>query len=174
MTKKKSHKQTQKINLIFDEKDRKDFLTGFSKRKTERKKKARDKIMLRAKEEKRILKAQKRKILQELLHGHVDPLPDATTKEVTAVEEPVTYDMPEHTVTVTALDSNALYGDVCVGNNTFDELDTVIADAGEIDAKKNKIRELEQKMAECSQAAIDKLHKKKNRSRRRKSKKKDD
>lgn len=78
--------------------------------------------------------------------------------------------MPEHLVTVTSLDDATLFGNVCVGNNEFVELDSAIADAEEIDAKKQRIRELEQKMAECSQTALEKLRH--SRKKRKKSRKK--
>ncbi|KAK8787364.1 hypothetical protein V5799_022861 [Amblyomma americanum] len=67
MKKKRSKQPPKKIHLVFDERERREFLTGFQKRKKERQKKAQEKIMQEAKEEKRRLKAEKREIMQRLL-----------------------------------------------------------------------------------------------------------
>ncbi|KAL3193857.1 hypothetical protein MRX96_000144 [Rhipicephalus microplus] len=67
MKKKRSNNPPKKIHLVFDERERRDFLTGFQKRKKERQKKAQEKLKLQAQEEKRRLRAEKQEILQRLL-----------------------------------------------------------------------------------------------------------
>lgn len=51
-------KKRQKVAIVFDEQKRKEFLTGFSKRKNERKKKAKEQIELMLKQEKKLIKSQ--------------------------------------------------------------------------------------------------------------------
>ncbi|XP_037273884.1 nucleolar protein viriato isoform X3 [Rhipicephalus microplus] len=58
MKKKRSNNPPKKIHLVFDERERRDFLTGFQKRKKERQKKAQEKLKLQAQEEKRRLRAE--------------------------------------------------------------------------------------------------------------------
>ncbi|XP_075559190.1 nucleolar protein viriato isoform X3 [Dermacentor variabilis] len=114
MRKKRSKNPPKKIHLVFDERERRDFLTGFQKRKKERQKKAQEKLKQQAQEEKRRLKAEKREILQRLLG---DKPVAGSSADVEREEQTVTYDMPDHTVTVANLESSDLYGDVHIGSN---------------------------------------------------------
>lgn len=149
MKKKRSKRPAKKIRLIFDENERKEFLTGFQKRKKERQKKAQEELKTRAREEKRRLKVEKREILQSLLGDK--PIAGSSADAEVVEDEPVTYDMPDHTVTVTNLDSTDLYGDVRVGNNTFEDLDGVIEHARDVDSQKRRLKALDRKMGYCSQ-----------------------
>ncbi|XP_072028794.1 uncharacterized protein [Amphiura filiformis] len=91
------NKQT-KVHLVFDEESRRDFLTGFRKRKLERKKIAREKLEEREKEEKRLKRQERKKILDEKLKNI--KLPELQTEED---DDPVVFNHPEHTVTVTTV-----------------------------------------------------------------------
>ncbi|XP_077552418.1 nucleolar protein 12-like [Haemaphysalis longicornis] len=163
MKKKRSKQPPKKIHLVFDERERREFLTGFQKRKKERQKKAQEEIKLKAQEEKRRLRAEKREILQRLLGDQ--PVAGSAAADVQA-EEPVTYDMPEHTVTVTNLESTDLYGDVRIGNNQAaeedddeDDIDDEIAEGRTKDSDKRRLKALDRQMGDCSANLRASLHK---------------
>ncbi|XP_077527194.1 nucleolar protein 12-like [Haemaphysalis longicornis] len=163
MKKKRSKQPPKKIHLVFDERERREFLTGFQKRKKERQKKAQEEIKLKAQEEKRRLRAEKREILQRLLGDQ--PVAGSAAADVQA-EEPVTYDMPEHTVTVTNLESSDLYGDVRIGNNQAaeedndeDDIDDEIAEGRTKDSDKRRLKALDRQMGDCSANLRASLHK---------------
>lgn len=166
MKKKRSKQPPKKIHLVFDERERREFLTGFQKRKKERQKKAQEEIKQRAQEEKRQLRAEKREILQRLLGDQ--PVAGSAAADVQA-EEPVTYDMPDHTVTVTSLESSDLYGDVRIGNNQAvqedegeeegDGIDDEIAEGRTKDSDKRRLKALDRQMGDCSVNLRASLHK---------------
>uniref|UniRef100_A0A023GI93 Nucleolar protein 12 n=1 Tax=Amblyomma triste TaxID=251400 RepID=A0A023GI93_AMBTT len=166
MKKKKRSKQPpKKIHLVFDERERREFLTGFQKRKRERQKKAQEKLLQEAREEKRRLKAEKREILQRLLGDK--PVPGSAADEGNE-EEPVTYDLPDHTVTVTSLECSDLYGDVRIGQNQGDgdeeeDDDNGIGDEIErgrtTDTDKQRLKALDRQMGDCSVQLRAALHK---------------
>ncbi|KFM73616.1 Nucleolar protein 12, partial [Stegodyphus mimosarum] len=95
---KEKRNKRQKIHLIFDEKERTEFLTGFRKRKLERKMKVKEDLaeMLK-KEKKKIKQSQKETIRNTILSQRQVP-------EVQHLLEPVTYDLPDHTVTIKEVD----------------------------------------------------------------------
>lgn len=163
MRKKRSKNPPKKIHLVFDERERREFLTGFQKRKKERQKKAQEKIKQQAQEEKRRLKAEKREILQRLLG---DKPVAGSSADVERQEQPVTYDMPDHTVTVTNLESSDLFGDVRIGSNQAaddddDEggLDDEIERGRTTDSDKHRLKTLDRKMGDCSVQLRAALHK---------------
>ncbi|XP_050030466.1 nucleolar protein 12 isoform X1 [Dermacentor andersoni] len=161
MRKKRSKNPPKKIHLVFDERERRDFLTGFQKRKKERQKKAQEKLKQQAQEEKRRLKAEKREILQRLLG---DKPVAGSSADVEREEQPVTYDMPDHTVTVANLESSDLYGDVHIGSNQAaddDEggLDDEIERGRTTDSDKQRLKALDRKMGDCSVQLRAALHK---------------
>ncbi|XP_070579949.1 nucleolar protein 12-like [Ptychodera flava] len=94
-----------KFHLVFDEENRKDFLTGFRKRKDERRKKARQDAEKKLKEERSQIKKEKRKFVREKLQNldRTSTSYKALDRLLNASEEPVVYDHPEHTVTVTTI-----------------------------------------------------------------------
>ena len=53
--------------LVFNNKDREEYLTGFHKRKESRKKKAKEQIALKLKEEKLVVKKKRQEIAKKLL-----------------------------------------------------------------------------------------------------------
>ncbi|KAK4874432.1 hypothetical protein RN001_013792 [Aquatica leii] len=68
-------KRKSKIHLVFDEAKRRDFLTGFHKRKMERKRKAKEKFEKEFKEEKKRLKAEARQSFKNLVQSYT-PVPE--------------------------------------------------------------------------------------------------
>ncbi|XP_038069301.1 nucleolar protein 12-like [Patiria miniata] len=104
-----------KTHLVFDEEKRRDFLSGFQKRKKERKRVAREQQELQYKEEKQKIRQETRKARQA---GWKDlNFPD----EVTEVKDskPIVFDHAEHTVTVES-----------VGGVTVEALDLLAAHGG--------------------------------------------
>ncbi|KAG8196180.1 hypothetical protein JTE90_007909 [Oedothorax gibbosus] len=84
-----------KVHLIFDEKERSDYLTGFHKRNLERKVKKKEQID-------NMLKAEKRKIKQSTKEAFSNALmTQRSVPEIQHLLEPTTYDLPDHTVTIT-------------------------------------------------------------------------
>ncbi|RWS22935.1 Nucleolar protein 12-like protein [Leptotrombidium deliense] len=113
MGKKKKSKKP-KVNLIFDEKERKEYLLGFRKRNLEKKQKAKEKMLKRLKEAKSRIKREKKEENSKLvLNGKRVP-------EVEHLIEPVVYDLPNHSVVITHLDPNEIGGniDYTLGTNT--------------------------------------------------------
>ncbi|XP_025782257.1 nucleolar protein 12 [Puma concolor] len=84
-----------RLVLSFDEEKRREYLTGFHKRKVERKKAAIEEIKHRLKEEQKKLREEEADELDRL---------------VTAKTESVQYDHPNHTVTVTTISDLDLSG----------------------------------------------------------------
>ncbi|XP_075879717.1 nucleolar protein 12 [Nelusetta ayraudi] len=101
-----SKKRENKCIVTFDDKIRQDYLTGFHKRKVERRKKAvaeiRKKIreeQIRVREERHKEYVKMLKERQEALDEDEDDLEDA----IISTTESVQYDHPNHTVTVTTI-----------------------------------------------------------------------
>ncbi|KAH7944431.1 nucleolar protein 12 [Rhipicephalus sanguineus] len=104
---------------------------------------------------------QKQEILQRLLG---DQPVAGSSADVEREEQPVTYDMPDHTVTVTNLESCDLYGDIHIGNNqAADEDQDGITDEIEkgrtTDSDKQRLKALDRKMGDCSIQLRAALHK---------------
>ncbi|GBN18485.1 hypothetical protein AVEN_235813-1 [Araneus ventricosus] len=98
MKKRRGPKQS-KVHLIFDEKERADYLTGFRKRNLERKLKRKQTLDTLLKEEiKKIKKNQK-----EALHNAIKS--QSQVPEIQHLLEPVTYDLPDHTVTISEINN---------------------------------------------------------------------
>jgi ribosomal RNA-processing protein 17 len=95
-------KKAVKTPLVFDDKERREFLSGFRKRKTERKVKAKEKIEKAVKEEKTRLKQEQKEAISQLYFA------DRPVPEVQHLVEPVTYDLESHVVTVTSLDATEI------------------------------------------------------------------
>ncbi|KRT78571.1 hypothetical protein AMK59_8580 [Oryctes borbonicus] len=64
---KKNKNRTNKINLVFDDEKRREFLTGFHKRKQQRKKKAQEKLEALLKEERKKLKSETKQYHKKLI-----------------------------------------------------------------------------------------------------------
>ncbi|KAL0625343.1 Nucleolar protein 12 [Plecturocebus cupreus] len=111
-----------RLVLSFDEEKRREYLTGFHKRKVERKKAAIEEIKQRLKEEQRKLREEvhRGKRHQEylkMLAEREEALEEADELDrlVTAKTESVQYDHPNHTVTVTTISDLDLSGAQLLG-----------------------------------------------------------
>ncbi|XP_063917182.1 nucleolar protein 12 [Zophobas morio] len=67
-----------KLHLVFDETKRREFLTGFHKRKLQRKKEAREKLERELKEERKRLKTEAKESYKKLVVSH-RPIPELET-----------------------------------------------------------------------------------------------
>ncbi|XP_034936580.1 nucleolar protein 12 [Chelonus insularis] len=90
----------RKVHLIFDEKERKEYLTGFSKRKQERRRKANEKLKLKIKEEKKRIK---REVKNEYL-----PISHRDIPEVEKLLSQKEYETEGKTVSILELNLNDL------------------------------------------------------------------
>ncbi|XP_018873781.2 nucleolar protein 12 isoform X1 [Gorilla gorilla gorilla] len=101
-----------RLVLSFDEEKRREYLTGFHKRKVERKKAAIEEIKQRLKEEQRKLREERHQEYLKMLAEREEALEEADELDrlVTAKTELVQYDHPNHTVTVTTISDLDLSG----------------------------------------------------------------
>ncbi|XP_060522789.1 nucleolar protein 12 [Cylas formicarius] len=72
---KKTKNRASKVHLVFDEAKRREFLTGFRKRKLQRKKQAQEKLERELKEERKRLKVEARESYKNLVVSH-RPIPE--------------------------------------------------------------------------------------------------
>ncbi|XP_037545409.1 nucleolar protein 12 [Nematolebias whitei] len=108
-----SKKRENKCVVMFDDKDRQDYLTGFHKRKVERKKAAVEEIKRKIKEEQSRVREERHKEYIKMLKERREALVDAEDDLEDAViskTESVQYDHPNHTVTVTTISDLDLSG----------------------------------------------------------------
>ncbi|XP_043929657.1 nucleolar protein 12 [Protopterus annectens] len=107
----RKHKVEKRI-LIFDEDNRREFLTGFHKRKVERRKAALEEIKMKLKEEEKKMKEEKHTAYLDLLKTLKEALEEADELDhlVTSKVEALQYDHPRHTVTVTTISDLDLDG----------------------------------------------------------------
>ncbi|XP_026095662.1 nucleolar protein 12 [Carassius auratus] len=109
----KPKKKQRKCVLTFDDKDRQEFLTGFHKRKVERRKAALEEMKSKLKEEQKRVREERHreylKMLQERRQALDDD--DELVDAITATKESVQYDHPNHTVTVTTISDLDLSAD---------------------------------------------------------------
>ncbi|KAM6215932.1 nucleolar protein 12 isoform 1-T1 [Rhynchocyon petersi] len=101
-----------RLILSFDEDKRREYLTGFHKRKVERKKAAIQELKQRLKEEQKKLREERHQEYLKMLAEREEALDEADELEqlVTAKTESVQYDHPNHTVTVTTISDLDLSG----------------------------------------------------------------
>ncbi|XP_007649112.1 nucleolar protein 12 isoform X1 [Cricetulus griseus] len=92
--------------------DKREYLTGFHKRKVERKKAAIEEIKQRLKQEQKKLREERHQEYLKMLAEREEALEEADELErlVTAKTESVQYDHPNHTVTVTTISDLDLSG----------------------------------------------------------------
>ncbi|GAB6025940.1 nucleolar protein 12 [Chamberlinius hualienensis] len=102
-----------KVQVVFSEDKRKDYLCGFKKRKDERKRKGREQLELKLKEEKKQIKQERKEVLLNMFQQQ------KTIPEVQNLVKPVTYELEEHTVTVTSINDVDFQGqnDLLLGQN---------------------------------------------------------
>lgn len=101
-----------RLVLSFDEEKRREYLTGFHKRKVERKKAAIEEIKQRIKKEQKKLREERHQEYLNMLAEREEALEEADELDrlVTAKTETVQYDHPNHTVTVTTISDLDLSG----------------------------------------------------------------
>ncbi|XP_043233481.1 nucleolar protein 12-like [Amphibalanus amphitrite] len=117
MGKKKGKGKEPKLELVFNEKDRRDYLTGFKKRKQERRETAAKKFDKRFKQEKNRIRQEKRSKLPT--HGPT-VLPDNMLISEDAEPAAVTHDLEKHTVSVTTIsDLDLTAGGLFLGKNAL-------------------------------------------------------
>ncbi|GAB1604948.1 nucleolar protein 12-like [Argonauta hians] len=93
-----------KVFIAFDENDRKNYLTGFRKRKKERQHKAKKMLEEKLKKERREIRKEKRELLKTMVQESVIP------EDIKQLLEPKVFDMDSHTVTVTDISEVDLSG----------------------------------------------------------------
>ncbi|XP_060705312.1 nucleolar protein 12 isoform X2 [Hemiscyllium ocellatum] len=93
--------------MVFREEDRREFLTGFHKRKVERRKKALEEIKVKLKEEQKRLKEERHKEYMKMFKERQEALEEADELDqmTSSKMESIQYDHPNHTVTVTTVSS---------------------------------------------------------------------
>ncbi|XP_062990662.1 nucleolar protein 12 [Elgaria multicarinata webbii] len=108
--------------VTFDEESRREYLTGFHKRKVERRKVAVEEIKRKLKEEQKKMKEERHKEYMKMLKEREEALEEADELErmVTSQTESVSYDHPSHTVTVTTISDLDLSGTRLLGLNTHE------------------------------------------------------
>lgn len=106
-------KRENKCIVTFDDKDRQDFLTGFHKRKVERRKAAVAEIRKKIKDEQIRVREERHKEYLKMLKERTEALEEAEgdlDELITSTTESVQYDHPNHTVTVTTISDLDLTG----------------------------------------------------------------
>ncbi|XP_069053145.1 nucleolar protein 12 [Lepisosteus oculatus] len=113
-------RRERKTVVTFNDKDRHDYLTGFHKRKLERRKVAVEEIKQKLKEEQRKVREERHKEYLKMLKERKEALEEADELEelVTGKTESVQYDHPNHTVTVTTISDLDLSGARLLGLET--------------------------------------------------------
>ncbi|XP_072299801.1 nucleolar protein 12 [Eucyclogobius newberryi] len=154
----RSKKRENKCIITFDEKNRQDYLTGFHKRKVERRKAAVEEIKKKIKEEQIKVREGRHKEYLKLLKERKEALDEGDDKDeledaITATTESIQYDHPNHTVTVTTICDLDLTGSHLLGPVS----DQVI---GENDKEETKTEEAEKKTAMPKKAGNPFLNKK--------------
>ncbi|KAG8436291.1 hypothetical protein GDO86_007411 [Hymenochirus boettgeri] len=98
--------------LVFDEEKRREYLTGFHKRKMQRRKAAVEEIKQKIKEEQKKMREERHKEYIRMLKEREEALEEADELErlVTSKTESILYDHPNHTVTVTTISDLDLSG----------------------------------------------------------------
>ncbi|XP_056144480.1 nucleolar protein 12 [Lampris incognitus] len=101
-----SQKRKNKCIVMFDDKNRQEFLTGFHKRKVERRKAAVVEIQKKIKEEQKRVREQRHKEYMKMFKERTEALEedeDDLEDVITGTTESVQFDHPNHTVTVTTI-----------------------------------------------------------------------
>ncbi|XP_008298638.1 nucleolar protein 12 [Stegastes partitus] len=137
-----SKKRENKCIITFDDKDRQEYLTGFHKRKVERRKAAVAELRKKIKEEQIRVREERHKEYIKMLKERTDALAEAEDDledAITATTESVQYDHPNHTVTVTTISDLDLTGAHLLGPAAHQ------ADGGNEDEEKGEEEKEEEK-----------------------------
>ncbi|TKS91556.1 Nucleolar protein 12 [Collichthys lucidus] len=108
-----SKKRENKCIVTFDDKDRQEYLTGFHKRKVERRKAAVAEIRKKIKDEQIRVREERHKEYVKMLKEREEALEaaeDDLEDTIISTTESVQYDHPNHTVTVTTISDLDLSG----------------------------------------------------------------
>ncbi|XP_037932270.1 nucleolar protein 12 [Teleopsis dalmanni] len=109
-------KSSAKKEIVFDPKKRREFLTGFQKRKNERRKKAKDQLMQHLKEERRRIRQEVKDGVKHLKKSF-EPL-----RELTEEDKVYESDYEDASVKIVELSTNDLANqNNFIGSNTFNE-----------------------------------------------------
>ncbi|XP_029996356.1 nucleolar protein 12 [Sphaeramia orbicularis] len=106
-------KRENKCVIMFDDKDRQDYLTGFHKRKVERRKAAVAELKKKIKEEQIKVREERHNEYMKMLKERTEALEDDKDDledAITSTTESIQYDHPNHTVTVTTISDLDLTG----------------------------------------------------------------
>lgn len=108
-------KRANKCIVTFDENERQEYLTGFHKRKLERRKAAVVEIKNKIKEEQKKVREERHKEYMKLLKERKEALDEDEDEDeledvITGTTESMQYDHPNHTVTVTTISDLDLTG----------------------------------------------------------------
>ncbi|XP_077414184.1 nucleolar protein 12 [Vanacampus margaritifer] len=101
-----SKKRENKCVVMFDDKEREEYLSGFHKRKVERRKAAVAEIRKKIKEEQNRVREERHKEYMKMLkerQAALEESEDDLEDVITSTTESVQYDHPNHTVTVTTI-----------------------------------------------------------------------
>ncbi|XP_028395579.1 nucleolar protein 12-like [Dendronephthya gigantea] len=136
-----------KVVLVFDEKDRRDFLTGFRKRKNVRRKKAQEENKKKEEEKRKQLREEKREALRQRLEEYENQQEANDMEDFQdsiQPQESITHDFGEHTVTVSTITDEDMGRDYIATGlpATLDkpkETDTKITSDNQKQATKNKL-----------------------------------
>uniref|UniRef100_A0A8D8VWM9 Nucleolar protein 12 n=1 Tax=Cacopsylla melanoneura TaxID=428564 RepID=A0A8D8VWM9_9HEMI len=108
---KKPINRKTKVNLVFDEKARQDYLTGFQKRNVERRQRNEERFKLKLKEEKKRIKKEAKESYKKLVKSY-EPIPEV---EQLLSEE---HDLPSHSVSILELNTADIARENCwIGKN---------------------------------------------------------
>uniref|UniRef100_A0A8C7GJY7 Nucleolar protein 12 n=1 Tax=Oncorhynchus kisutch TaxID=8019 RepID=A0A8C7GJY7_ONCKI len=103
-------KKREKCVVMFNDNERQEYLTGFHKRKVERRKAVVVEIQTKIKEEQKRRHKEYLKLLQERKEALDEDDDDELEDVITGTTESVQYDHPNHTVTVTTISDLDLTG----------------------------------------------------------------
>ncbi|XP_076279880.1 nucleolar protein viriato isoform X5 [Lasioglossum baleicum] len=104
-------KKRRKITLVFDEKKRREFLTGFHKRKVQRQKKAQEELQQQLKEERKKIKQEARERYKNLVSSRDIP-------EIQQLLSQQEYETQGHTVSILELNvADLAEKDAFIGEN---------------------------------------------------------
>uniref|UniRef100_UPI0035901B03 nucleolar protein 12 n=1 Tax=Myxine glutinosa TaxID=7769 RepID=UPI0035901B03 len=137
--KKRSINRQTKLYIEFSEQERQEYLTGFHKRKQERRAAAQEELQKKIREEKRKLKEERRdhfiQQMRERKATQGKEFDDFQEELVTERAEIVQYDHPGHTVTVTTVTSLDFTRPTMInmGANEFQSTDAPEKGAGDED-----------------------------------------
>lgn len=151
-----SKRRERKCIVSFDDNDREEYLTGFHKRKVERRKAAVAEIKKKIKDEQIRVREERHKEYLKMLKERKEALEedkDELEDAITATTESVQYDHPNHTVTVTTISDLDLTGAHLLGP-ALDQVN------GESDAEETKEKEEEKTAAMPRKAGNPILNKK--------------